>query len=64
MSKEAEKPALKALDIAECNNLMSLHSLYHAAMQNNLDLEKICIKWDGIIRAQTMVNNSLLSFHK
>jgi hypothetical protein len=53
VNDEAAKAALKALDIAECNNLMSLHSWYHAAMQNDVELEKIWAQRDDVIWAQT-----------
>jgi len=53
MTEEAQKAALKAADIAACNNLMSLHSWYHAAMQNDVELEKIWAQRDDSIWAQT-----------
>ena len=45
--------AHKAADIAACNNRMSLHSWYHAAMQNDVELEKIWSKRPDNIWAQT-----------
>jgi hypothetical protein len=53
MNDETAKAALKGADIAECNNLMSLHSWYHAAMQNDVELEKIWSKRPDVIWAQT-----------
>jgi hypothetical protein len=44
MSAEAQKAALRANDIATCNNLMSLHVWYHAAFMNDVELEKIWVK--------------------
>jgi len=43
-SAEAQKAALRASDIATCNNLMSLHVWYHAAFMNDVELEKIWVK--------------------
>ena len=51
--KEAARDAHKAADIAACNNLMSLHSWYHAAMQNDVELDKIWSKRPDVIWAQT-----------
>lgn len=52
MDGEAQRAALRAADIADINNLMSLHSWYHAAMQNDVELEKIWSKRDDVIWAQ------------
>ncbi len=41
---EVEKAALRAADIAACQNLMSLHSWYHSAFLNDVELEKIWVK--------------------
>ncbi len=49
---EARRAALRAADIADINNLMSLHSWYHAAMQNDVELEKIWSKRPDVIWAQ------------
>ena len=35
---EVAAAALRAADIADLNNLMSLHSWYHAAMQNDVEI--------------------------
>jgi len=51
-NSEAEKAALRAADIADCNRLMSLHAWYHAAMQNDVELEKIWSKRPDVIWAQ------------
>ena len=50
---EVASDAHKAADIAACNNLMSLHSWYHAAMQNDVELDKIWSKRPDVIWAQT-----------
>jgi len=39
-------------DVAEINNLMSLHSWYHAASMNATELEEIWSKRDDIVWAQ------------
>ena len=44
---EEKKAALKGADYAEINNLMSLHSWYHAALRNDLECEKIWVSPDG-----------------
>jgi len=49
---EALKLAQRANDLHELNNLMSLHSWYHAAMMNDVELEKIWSKRDDICWAQ------------
>ena len=49
---EVARAALKAADIAEINNVMSLHSWYHAAMQNGVEVEKIWSKRDDIVIAR------------
>lgn len=49
---EVEIAALKAADYADLNNLMSLHSWYHAAFKNAEEIEKIWSKRDDIIWAQ------------
>ncbi len=51
-NNEAEKAALRAADIADCNRLMSLHAWYHAAMQNDVELEKIWSNRPDVIWAQ------------
>jgi hypothetical protein len=43
-SAEAQKAALRANDIATCNNLMGLHVWYHAAFMNDVELEKCWVK--------------------
>jgi hypothetical protein len=52
MDDEAQRAALRAADIADINNLMSLHSWYHAAMQNDVELEKIWSRRPDVIWAQ------------
>ena len=52
MDDEAPRAALRAADVADINNLMSLHSWYHAAMQNDVELEKIWSKRPDVIWAQ------------
>lgn len=37
---EAEKAAIRANDIADCNNLMGMHVWYHGAFMNDVELEK------------------------
>jgi hypothetical protein len=49
---EALKLAQRANDIHQVNNLMSLHSWYHAASMNDVELEKIWSKKDDIVWAQ------------
>ncbi|MFO1402347.1 MAG: nuclear transport factor 2 family protein [Steroidobacteraceae bacterium] len=49
---EVARAALKAADIAEINNVMSMHSWYHAAMQNGVEVEKIWSKRDDIVIAR------------
>lgn len=44
MSSEAEKAALRANDIATCNNIMSWHVWYHASFLNSVELEKVWVK--------------------
>lgn len=41
---EVQKAALRANDIATCNNLMSLHAWYHASFLNSVELEKCWVK--------------------
>lgn len=41
-----------AVDIHEINNLMSLHSWYHAASMNDVELKEIWSKRDDIVWAQ------------
>lgn len=45
--QEALKEAIKGKDYAEINNLMSLHSWYHAAMRNDLECQNIWVSPDG-----------------
>lgn len=45
--KEAIQEAIKGKDYAEINNLMSLHSWYHAAMRNDLEVQNIWVSADG-----------------
>jgi len=54
MDDEAARAALRANDIADLNNLMSLHSWYHAAMRNGEEIEKIWAKRDDIVWAQNI----------
>lgn len=49
---EALKLAQRANDLHELNNLMSLHSWYHAAMMNDVEIEKIWSKKDDICWSQ------------
>jgi len=49
---ETLKLAQRANDLHELNNLMSLHSWYHAAMMNDVELEKIWSTRDDICWAQ------------
>jgi hypothetical protein len=44
---EAEKAAFKGADYAEINNLMSLHSWYHAGLRNDIECEEIWVSPDG-----------------
>jgi hypothetical protein len=44
---EVEKAALKGADYAEINNLMSLHSWYHAALRNDIECAEIWVSPDG-----------------
>jgi hypothetical protein len=45
--KAAQKAALKGADYAEINNLMSLHSWYHAAMRNDIECKEIWVSPTG-----------------
>lgn len=45
--KAALNEALKAADYAAVNNLMSLHSWYHAAMRNDLEVQDLWVSPDG-----------------
>jgi hypothetical protein len=49
---EALRLAQRANDLHQLNNLMSLHSWYHAASMNDVELEKIWAKRDDIVWAQ------------
>lgn len=49
---EAMTSAKRANDIHELNNLMSMHVWYHAALLNDLDIEKNWSKRDDIVWAQ------------
>lgn len=42
-SQEAQQAALRANDIADCNNLMGLHVWYHSAFLNDVELEKLWV---------------------
>jgi hypothetical protein len=44
---EEKKAALKGADYAEINNLMSLHSWYHAALRNDIECAEIWVSPDG-----------------
>lgn len=46
-TSEAEKAALKGADYAEINNLMSLHSWYHAALRNDIECQEIWVSPNG-----------------
>jgi hypothetical protein len=48
----AQELAQLSVDIAEINNLMSLHAWYHAAFMNDVELEEIWSKKDDIVWAQ------------
>jgi hypothetical protein len=52
MNDEAARAALKAADIDEINNVMSLHSWYHAAMQSNVEVARIWSQRDDIVIAR------------
>jgi hypothetical protein len=41
---EEEKAALKAADMWQCQNLMSLHAWYHSAYLENIEVEKIWVQ--------------------
>lgn len=43
-NSETEKAAIRANDIADCNNIMSWHVWYHASYLNNIELEKIWVE--------------------
>ena len=49
---EALRLARRANDLHQLNNLMSLHSWYHSAMMNDVEVEKIWSKRDDICWAQ------------
>ncbi len=44
---EEKKLAIKGADYAEINNLMSLHSWYHAALRNDIECEEIWVSENG-----------------
>jgi hypothetical protein len=44
MSVDAAKAAVRANDIADCNNLMGLHVWYHASFLNSIEVEKCWVK--------------------
>jgi hypothetical protein len=46
-NSEDQKTAIKGADYAEINNLMSLHSWYHAALRNDIECEEIWVSPDG-----------------
>lgn len=46
-NSDAQKAALKGADFAGITNLMSLHSWYHAAMCNDLELKEIWVSPNG-----------------
>jgi hypothetical protein len=46
-TSEANKKAFKGADYAEINNLMSLHSWYHAALRNDIECQEIWVSPDG-----------------
>jgi hypothetical protein len=52
VDKEEMARLQKALDIAEIQNLMSLHAWYHAVSMNDVELEKIWSKRDDIVWGQ------------
>lgn len=49
---EALKLAQRANDLHQLNNLMSMHAWYHAAMMNDVELEKFWSKRDDVCWAQ------------
>ena len=51
-AQEAQKSAQRANDLQELNNLMSLHVWYHAALLNDVDMEKNWSKKSDIVFAQ------------
>ena len=44
---EEKKAAIKGADYAEINNLMSLHSWYHAALRNDIEVQEIWVSPTG-----------------
>ncbi len=56
--KSAQKAAIRANDIADCNNLMGLHVWYHGAFLNNIEIEKCWVKTPENAKTAVWAQNS------
>ena len=54
----AQKAAIRANDIADCNNLMGLHVWYHASFLNNIELEKCWVTTPEYTKTATWAQNA------
>lgn len=57
-SVQAQKAAIRANDIADCNNLMSWHVWYHASFLNSVELEKVWVTTDEYKKTATWAQNA------
>jgi len=58
MSVDAAKAAIRANDIADCNNLMGSHVWYHASFLNNIEIEKCWVKTPEYAKTAVWAQNS------
>jgi hypothetical protein len=56
--KAAEKAAIRANDISDCNNLMGLHVWYHGSFLNNVELEKCWVTTPEYTKTATWAQNA------
>jgi len=56
--KAAEKAAIRANDIADCNNLMGWHVWYHASFLNSVELEKCWVTTADYTSTATWAQNA------
>jgi hypothetical protein len=55
---DTQKAAIRANDIADCNNLMGRHVWYHASFLNNIELEKCWVKTPEYAKTATWAQNA------
>jgi hypothetical protein len=55
---DAQKAAIRANDIADCNNLMGHHVWYHASFLNNIELEKCWVKTPEFSKTAVWAQNA------